>query len=92
MFELPVDPWEKLIGCYVLIDGEKVACESEFDLNQIIEKVFSPFEDEGEYFTIDLYDSSHNTVGEIDPNGLDYHPYEHDWDAVRKEMIEEQGL
>jgi hypothetical protein len=89
--ELPIDPpahWtDNLLGHYVLIDGQPVACESEREIDVIAKWVRELACDN--LPSLDVFDKHGHVQGEIDASGFTSMPHERDWGAVRKERVEE---
>jgi len=83
-----IDPpahWtDALLGHYVLIGGQPVACESEREIDVIARYLRDLACDD--LPSLDVFDKVGHKVGEIDASGFTPMPYDHDWDAVWKEM------
>lgn len=83
-----IDPpphWtDALLGHYVLVDGQPVACESEQDINAIATYLRGIADDD--LPSLDVFDRWGHVQGEIDASGFTSMPQERDWDAVWKEM------
>ena len=81
----PPSHWtDALIGHYVLIDGQVVACESEREIDVIARWVRELACDN--LPSLDVFDRSGWVQGEIDASGFTPMPQGRDWDVVRKEM------
>jgi len=84
----PPSHWtDALIGHYVLIDGQVVACESEREIDVIARWVRELACDN--LPSLDVFDRAGHVQGEIDATGFTAMPQGRDWDAVRKEMRDE---
>ena len=86
-----IDPpahWaDALLGHYVLIDGQPVACESEREIDAIAKHLRDLACDD--LPSLDVFDRSGWVQGEIDASGFTPMPQGRDWDAVRKEMCDD---
>jgi len=89
--ELQIDPpphWtDALLGHYVLINGQPVACERERDIDAIVAYLRGIQDDS--LCSLDVFDKHGHVQGEIDAGGFTATPQERDWDAERKERLDD---
>jgi hypothetical protein len=81
---LPEDWVDTMDGHYVMIDGQREYVENEFEVSVLAQWVRRLACDDVP--SLDVFDKNGHVVGEISASGFTPMPYDHDWDAVWKEM------
>ena len=84
VIHLPEDWVDAMDNHYVIISGQREYVENECEVNMMALWIRRLGCDD--LPSLDVFDKNGHVVGEISASGFTPMPYDHDWDAVWKEM------